>query len=164
MNNIKSKHVRDTEEDRGMAPTPLSFKDFIPQIEEQNRFALQNSPSKFNLNTGSSSGRNLGHYFDSNSQYDAQITESQVLSGDRSIEDLRASRQPWYDQVTNNLLNMGVIATTTFADSFVGTIGGAINVAFTPPEMEKGVQGFAEERLDTFVANPVSLWLNSINK
>lgn len=147
-----------------MTPTPLSFKDFIPQIEEQNRFALQNSPSKFNLNTGSSSGRNLGHYFDNNSQYDSQITESQVLSGDRSIEDLRSSRQPWYDQVTNNLLNMGVVATTTFADSFVGTIGGAINVAFTPPEMEKGVQGFAEERLDTFVANPVSLWLNSINK
>lgn len=164
MDNIKSRHVRDTENSRGMTPTPLNFEDFIPQIQEQNRIARENSSSNFNLNSGSSRGKNLGHYFDNDSQYDSQITESQILDGSRSLEDLRASRQPWYDQVTNNLLNMGVIATTTFADSFVGTVGGAINLAFTNPEMDKGVQGFVEERLDTFVANPVSLWLNSINK
>lgn len=147
MNSIKSRHVRDTENSRGMTPTPLNFEDFIPQMQEQNRIAQENSSSNFNLNSGSSRGKNLGHYFDNNSQYDSQITESQVLDGARSIEDLRASRQPWYDQVTNNLLNMGVIATTTFTDSFVGTVGGTINLAFTNPEIDKGVQGFVEERL-----------------
>lgn len=99
-----------------------------------------------------------------NSQYDRNYMTSMADVERGSLENLRASRQPWYDQVTNNLLNMGVIATTTFTDSFVGTVGGVINLAFTAPEIDKGVQGFAEERLDTFVANPVSLWLNSINK
>lgn len=94
MDNIKSRHVKDTEESRGMSPTPLNLQDFIPQMQEQNRIALENSSSNFNLNTGSSGGKNLGHYFDNDSQYDSQITESQVLDSARSIEDLRASRQP----------------------------------------------------------------------
>lgn len=116
-------------------------------------------------NTGNDSVYDTPHYIGQgfgidgfgDSQYDRNYMTGSEDINEGSLENLRAERQPWYDQVTNNLLNMGVIATTTFADSFVGTIGGAINLAFTPAETEKGLQGYAEERLDTFVANPVSL-------
>ena len=44
------------------------------------------------------------------SKYDRQLPNWRSLYG-RSLEDFRAEKQPWYSQLTNNLINAG---TTTF--------------------------------------------------
>ena len=99
------------------------------------------------------------------SQYDKGLTFFDEMSDTGgSLENLRASNQPWYSQMGNNLVNMGVIATTTFADSFVGTAAGLVNMVFNPYDDGETGMNWGERQLDKFVNNPVSLWLNSINK
>ena len=71
-----------------------------------------------------------------NSQYDKDYMTSFQDLQNGSLENLRASRQSWYDQIGNNLVNMGVIATTTFADSFIGTAAGLVNMVFNPYDTE----------------------------
>lgn len=131
LDDIKSRHVKQTEQDRGMQISPDFNAYSIANAANQYNTGVREKSSGFNM-SGSLGGLNVGQMFPTDSQYDRNITESQLLNSGRSLEDLRAERQPWYDQWANNLANMGVIATTTFVDSFIGTAAGLINMVFNP--------------------------------
>lgn len=57
---------------------------------------------------------------------------------------------------------MGTIAATTFVDSFAGTAAGLVNAMINPTEDDN--LNPLTRRSSAFVNNPVSVFLNSINK
>ena len=84
-----------------------------------------------------------------------------------SLENLRSGNQSAATVWGNGLFNMSVIAGTTFADSFVGSGMGIINMALEPfKKVDENRQklSMAERMADAFVRNPVSIYLNSVNK
>ena len=71
---------------------------------------------------------NVGEYFSSDSKYDESLGDlSSVISGEKTIDDLRAEKQTGLDMFANALVNNVVIAGTTAIE---GTLGLA-NSLFT---------------------------------
>ena len=103
--------------------------------------------------------QNIGNMIQGHSQYDDQI---QSMSDIENINDFRGKAQPAIDQIANGLGKMGVLAATTFANSFiVPTIGlgtGIYNAATA--EDGKGWQSFAQGFWD----NGGTKAMNSINE
>ncbi len=129
-----------------------SEQDFITTDTQRNAFY------DFDLFRGT--GYGLEGFGDS--KYDRNYaTPTNILDG-RSLEDVRAERQPWYDQFANNLANMGTIALTVAVDAYAGTAAGLVNMIVNP-EADPNLN-WAERRLAAYVNNPISLTLNSIQK
>lgn len=129
-----------------------SEQDFITIDTQRNAFY------DFDLFRGT--GYGLEGFGDS--KYDRNYaTPTNILDG-RSLEDVRAERQPWYDQFANNLANLGTIALTVAVDTYAGTAAGLVNMIVNP-EADPNLN-WAERRLAAYVNNPISLTLNSIQK
>lgn len=159
MDDIKSKHVKDTEEKRGMNP---SFSQEIGEIfgEINQTTGRLGTP---NFNTGSIGTVNIGQHFDKFTKYDKSISEDDLLYSGRSLEDLRAQRQSWQDQWANNFLNFGAITVTTMLDGWVGIPMGIINMIATPYDPTKE-GNWLEQKGHAFVNNPASYALNSVQR
>ena len=108
---------------------PSSYR--VGTIKDLEKTVRDTSLETF-YNTPHYVGKGYGLEDFGNSQYDRDYMTSMADVEGGSLNNLRASRQTWYDQIGNNLANMGVIATTTFVDSFVGTAAGLINMVFNP--------------------------------
>lgn len=92
------------------------------------------------------------------SKYDENITNIADLA---LLEQNRAENQTYLEQLTNGALKMGTIATTTFADNFVGTVVGVANLL---GEAAAGNIHSGKDALNAFVRNPFSLLMQDINK
>lgn len=92
------------------------------------------------------------------SMYDKAIQSSSQLE---NIQDIRALEQPWYAKIGADIVKMGILTTTTFADSMLGTIAGVLNVA---SEAMKGNIQSTSDAWWKFINNPISGGLQQVNE
>lgn len=87
------------------------------------------------------------------SQYDKDIPWMQLQN--ESLSNIRSEKQPWYDMLANSLVKFGVITGTTFADNFVGTGVGLLNMLTLPGDYDENIN-FFENVGNKFFNNPYS--------
>lgn len=76
------------------------------------------------------------------------------------VQNNRAEQQSGIAKLGAGLAKAGVLASTTFADTFAGTLGGILNVG--AGIVSGNIDSFGGA-LTAFVKNPVSEWLQSVN-
>ena len=91
------------------------------------------------------------------SRFDTQATLPEDLY---NLDEVRAQQQSYIGQLASGAAKMGVIGATTFADNYIGTIVGAVNVL---GEALSGNIHNGKEALDAFIRNPFSVLMQDIN-
>ena len=91
------------------------------------------------------------------SRFDSQATLPEDLY---NLDEVRAQQQSYIGQLASGAAKMGVIGATTFADNYIGTIVGAVNVL---GEALSGNIHSGKEALDAFIRNPFSVLMQDIN-
>lgn len=109
------------------------------------------------INSGISTAEEFYESGYGNSRFDKNIKSVSDLP---MLEENRAESQSYVGQLTNGILKMGVIAATTFADNFIGTAVGALNLI---GEAASGNIHSGKDALNAFVRNPFSVLMQDIN-
>ena len=94
------------------------------------------------------------------SRYDKDLLNPLALT---DLNERRAIRQPWYDQIGAGILKGSVLAATTFADGVLGTIAGALNVLSNADKIAESDDSLRELG-NQFISNPFSVLMQDINE
>lgn len=94
------------------------------------------------------------------SKYDKRIDS---FSDAQNLGNARATHQNGFEKLGNAGLKMGVLAATTFADTWVGTVAGAVNVIAGIGDIAKSDSPLREIG-NKFINNPFSVAMQDINK
>lgn len=94
------------------------------------------------------------------SRYDKDLLNPLALT---DLNERRATRQPWYDQIGAGILKGSVLAATTFADGVLGTIAGALNVLSNTDKIAESDDSLRELG-NQFISNPFSVYMQDINE
>ena len=156
MEDNKNYYMESTPENNGVVD--IDIKSYLDKPQKQaNVGTYKVGRYDAGIYAAPSVNANVGMLFDDNSRYDSRIQSvNDVISGEKTINNLRGEVQTGFEKVASGILKGGVLAGTTFVDSLLGLPVGLLNVI---DGGEDGIPQFSD-----FWGNPLTTGLQKVNE